>query len=389
MLLAGCGRDGPSGAARTSGLPVASPEQPITWPITEDNQPISGGQEPERDATLRLYNWVDYINADAIRKFERRYKRYGTKVQVLTFDTLEEALAKLNAGAITADVFLPTYDRLGKLVRAGLLRPLTHGYIPNISQVWPIFSNPFYDQGWRYSVPYTVYTAGIAWRVDQVSEDLAEHPNPFEVFWDPRYRGRLNVIDEYREAMGMVLLKNGVTNLATTSPVHLALVRRELMAMIERTRPIVDLEGYASLPGGKVSISQSWSGDVINVQYLFPEGQSADVVRYWSPLNGRGAVNNDLMVILRSGKNPVLAHHFLNFLLDYDNAMLNFEFTGYQPPQSRVDPDVLVKQGFIPAELKSVVVRPEYFEQGYRLLELSPQADRQWLAVWDAFKAAL
>lgn len=390
-LLSGCGRGAPErppdGAA--AGLEVASPGQPITWPITEDNQPISDGQEPERDATLKLYNWTDYLNMDAVRKFEREYGSYGTRVQVITFDTMEEALARITSGAIRADVFFPTYDRLGKLVLAGILRPLTHSYVPNIAQVWPTFSNPFYDQEWRYSVPYVVYNTGVAWRTDQVAEDLAEHPNPFELFWDRRYRGRVNVLDEYREAMGMTLLKNGVTNLATDSPTHLALMRRELLAMIERTAPVVDVKGYISLPEGKVSISQDWSGDVINMQYFVPKGQSVELLRYWSPLNGRGAVNNDLMVILRSGEHPVLAHHFMNFLLDHGNAMLNMEYTGYQHPQSAVDPDLLVNEGFIPANLRNTVIRPEYFDQGYRHLELSQRVDRQWLAVWDQFKRAL
>lgn len=392
-LLAGCGDGGGTGpaVADDAGLAVASPAQPVTWPISEDNQPISEGQEPEGRATLRLYNWKDYLNTEAIRKFEREYRRYGVKVEVATFETLEEATAKLNSGAVLADVFFPTYDRLGKLIQAGLLRPLNHAYIPNIDQAWPTFSNPFYDQDWRYSVPYAVYGTGIAWREDKVREDVAGHPNPYELFWDRRYRGQVSVIDEYREAMGMVLLKNGITDLATASPTHLALVKRELMAMAEEMRPVVDAYGYTRLPEAKVAISQAWSGDVINVQYLFPkgQGQSQKVLRYWSPLNGRGAVNNDLMVILRSGKSPVLAHHFLNFLLDSGNAMLNFEYTGYQPPQSKVDPDVLVEQGFIPENLKSVVIRPEYFDNGYRNLELSPQVDRAWLTIWEAFKRAL
>src|SRR4029453_11325851 len=100
-LLAGCGRGGPgppagargaAGGSRTrraapGGPGAATPEQPIAWPISEDNQPISVGQEPEHDAVLKLYNWTDYLNMDAVRKFERENRASGTKVQVINFDT--------------------------------------------------------------------------------------------------------------------------------------------------------------------------------------------------------------------------------------------------------------------------------------------------------------
>jgi spermidine/putrescine transport system substrate-binding protein len=82
-------------------------------------------------------------------------------------------------------------------------------------------------------------------------------------------------------------------------------------------------------------------------RYL-PESLDAGVLRYWFPLDGRGTVGNNLMTVLRCSRNPVLAHHFLNFLLDFDMAMLNLEWNGFQPPQVRVDPSLLVKQGFIP-----------------------------------------
>ena len=46
------------------------------------------------------------------------------------------------------------------------------------------------------------------------------------------------------------------------------------------------------------------------------------------------------MAVLRSAKNPVLAHHFINFLLDEKNGYANFaEFNGYQPPFISLDPD--------------------------------------------------
>ena len=57
-------------------------------------------------------------------------------------------------------------------------------------------------------------------------------------------------------------------------------------------------------------------------------------MRYWYPADGKGMVDNDLMVILAQGQNPVLAHLFLDFMLDTKNALDNFGYIGYQPPQN-------------------------------------------------------
>ena len=67
------------------------------------------------------------------------------KVELTTFNTMTEAIAKLRSGQFDFDVFVPTVDVLGQLVSAKLIRPLNHSYIPNIEQCWPDYKNPFYD----------------------------------------------------------------------------------------------------------------------------------------------------------------------------------------------------------------------------------------------------
>jgi spermidine/putrescine transport system substrate-binding protein len=141
-------------------------------------------------------------------------------------------------------------------------------------------------------------------------------------------RGRVGVLDEYRETIGMVLLRNGITNLNTGRPRHLELVRRDLRELAFATRPLVDVNAYQDLPTGRTWVSMAFSGDLVAAPEYLPDGLDARVLRYWFPLDGRGTVGNDLMTVLRSGRNPVLAHHFLNFLLDFDMAMLNLTGTG-------------------------------------------------------------
>jgi spermidine/putrescine transport system substrate-binding protein len=387
-LLAGCGKDTPPAAGNATPQ-IASPENPVLWPISTDNRPIPPGLQPERNATLHLYNWEDYINEEVIKAFERKYRAYNVKVKVSTFDNASAAVNNIRSGKADYDILFVTYDLLGQLALGNHLRPLAHRYIPNINQVWPVFQNPFYDQDWRYSVPYTVYTTGIGWRTDKVKEDVAKLADPYEILWNSSYQGRVGVLDEYRETIGMVLLKNGISNLNTTRPKHLDLVRQDLIDLASATRPVIDVNAYEDLPTGKTWVSMAFSGDLVAAPYYLPKGLDPGVLRYWFPLDGRGTVGNDLMTILRSSRNPVLAHHFLNFLLDFDMAMLNLEWNGFQPPLVRIDPSVLVKQGYIPSNLTTAVVRQEYFETGFRAVELDPQVDKSWREVWSQFKARL
>src|SRR5881396_2144487 len=88
FLAAACGK--PQTTRQSAAGPqLASPEHPVTWPITAGNQPIGDGLEPERNAVLKIYNWTDYIDKEvAVNDFQKKYKKYGVKVQISTFNTM-------------------------------------------------------------------------------------------------------------------------------------------------------------------------------------------------------------------------------------------------------------------------------------------------------------
>ena len=61
----------------------------------------------------------------------------------------------------------------------------------------------------------------------------------------------------------------------------------------------------------------------------------------------------------------MLAHHFLNYLLDKKHGYDNFaNYVGYQPPFTRLDPDRLVADGVVPANLRTAIVRESDFDDG-------------------------
>lgn len=378
--------DACSQAKRTDPTPpptIAAPDKPVTWDIPLDNAPIADGLGPEKGAPLHVYSYADYISSEAIKAFE---KKFGVEVRVSTFNNTDEALAKIQDGDVDCDVYTPGYDQIGRLVGGGLIRPLNHSYIPNIKNLWPVFADPWYDREWRYTVPYTVYTTGIGWRADAVPADIASLDNPYAALWDSAYRNKTAIIDDCRSAMAMVLLKLGITDVNTSSAEDLRKVGEALGEMRADTAPAISVTMFNDLPAGLISVAQMWSGDIISARNFLPEGVGPDILRYWFPEDGRGLVDNDLMVAPRGGRNPVLAHLFINHMLEAEVAKVNFAATGYQPPQISLNPDSLVGAGLVPKNLKTAVVRPEYFDVGYRLLELDPANDAAWQSIWRTFK---
>ncbi len=134
-----------------------------------------------------------------------------------------------------------------------------------------------------------------------------------------------------------------------------------------------------------------WSGDVVNAQYYLPKGVGPEVLAYWYPPDGKGMVDNDLMVILKSAKNPVLAHLFLDFMLDEFYGVKNWTWVGYQVPFNAVDPDEIFDEGYPKLEgwfsweyrghwdnLKPTIVTQDDFEIGKRAIGLPVEVDSMY-----------
>ena len=80
------------------------------------------------------------------------------------------------------------------------------------------------------------------------------------------------------------------------------------------------------------------------------------------------------MTVLAGRQHPVLAHLFLDYLLDADHALEQLQWLGYQPPQNEHRPgDRSVADGYVPAHLDTRRSSgPRTSTRGYQLLQLSP-----------------
>jgi spermidine/putrescine transport system substrate-binding protein len=318
-------------------------------------------------------------------------KEYGVDVQLTTFSTGDEAIQKLATGAVDFDVFFPFPDRLGRLIVGKLLQPLNHDYLPNLAtSIWPSLQDPFYDLGSQYTVPYTIYTTGIGYRTDKIDTTPDQLSNPYEIYWDERNKGKTYLLDDSREAPIHMLLKNGIDDINTEKPENIDVAKNDLIALTDAVNVKVSTDDYTNLPEGKAWVHEAWSGSLISAPYYLPKGVGPEVLGFWFPEDGGGTIGNDMMGVLKSAKNPVLAHHFLNYLLDEKHGYDNFvNYVGYQPPFVSIDPDSLVTDEIVPENLRTAVVRESDFDTGYFLAELSPQGQMLWQNAWAEFKAGV
>src|SRR6266536_3325006 len=325
-LLEACGSSsGPTPAGSTpltsGGIPLPRPNNPVTWPIFKDNHAIASGLAPEQGATLKIYNWVAYLNPKIMKDFG---KKYNCKVEL----------------------------------------------------------TPFYDGKWRYTVPYTIYTTGIAWRKDKVPENPYQMANPWAMPWQGKYKGKVAILDDSRESISLGLMKNGIFNLNTTNASQIAAAGKALQDLAHLTNMHINNNDYTEIPSGQIWIHHAWSGDIAAAQYYMPKGVPVDVVGYWFPTDGKGPVGNDLISVLRSASNPVLAHHFMNYILDLQNALTNISWNGYMQPLNEVTPQRLVTEKLLPRSLMSTAVLPSFFRRGVMELQLPVTALSQWDQAW-------
>ena len=391
-ILAACSKPGTTssgggGSGSVGGERVlARPDNPVKLPL--NGEPISADTPIEAGATLQVYNWDAYMYKKVLKDFE---DEFGVSIEWTTFNNMEEGIQKLVSGQVKPDVFFPTTDYISRLVEKDLLQPLQQTLIPNMeSNVWPSFSNPgpWYDLGWQYTVPYTIYTTGVAYRRDRVEDSVAEAQG-YDLLWNADYSGEISYYDSYRDAIGMALIRNGNMDPNTGDDAAITAAKDAIMQLLNDFDGRLTINGaFAKIPEGEFTVAQSWSGDIVGAKWYLPKGTSEDVLGYWYPDDKVGLIGNDCIVIPTTAQSPRLAHEFLNFFLDETYGYENFaSWNGYQPPFTSIDPDTLISDKVIPPALDRAVVTEEMFTKGLIQGELSADVDQKWLDAWNEIQA--
>jgi spermidine/putrescine transport system substrate-binding protein len=394
-LLAACSSEttpeattGASGEpAGPGGLPLARPDKRVTMPLWED--PIESGLEPETGGTFTVYNYPAYLYKKLLKEFG---KKYGVEVQYTGFDNISSGIQRLASGAVKPDVMEMTPDNLSRAVAGELIKPLNLDYIPNLQKnVYPDLVSPFYDVDSHYTVPYTMYATGIAWRTDKITEDIAAMPQPWDIFWESgAYKGKVALLSEERETIGMALLRKGILDINTEDPQLIDQAVADLKELYGICNIKVGDIQYQTIPEGTSWRNQAWSGDMIaGYIYYLPKGTPATALGYWKADKGKVPVQNDCWSICATTEKPVLSHLWLNYILDNGVAYSNFvDFNGYQPPLNEIDPSSLVSDGIVPEHLaNSVLTNDDLGPESLQYGTLTSRGQQLWQDGYSDFTA--
>jgi spermidine/putrescine transport system substrate-binding protein len=369
------------------GLPLARPDKRVTMPLWED--PIESGLEPETGGTFTVFNYPAYLYKKLLKQFG---EKYGVEVQYTPFDNISSGIQRLASGAVEPDVMEMTPDNLSRAVAGKLIKPLNLDYIPNLQKnVYPDLVSPFYDVDSHYTVPYTMYATGIAWRTDKITEDIAAMPQPWDIFWDSgAYKGKVALLSEERETIGMALLRKGILDINTEDPQLIDQAVADLKELYGICNIKVGDIQYQTIPEGTSWLNQAWSGDMIaGYIYYLPKGTPPSALGYWKADKGKVPVQNDCWSICATTDKPVLSHLWLNYILDNGVAYSNFvDFNGYQPPLNEIDPSTLVADGVVPEHLaNSVLTNDDLGPDSLQYGTLTSRGQQLWQDGYSSFTA--
>jgi spermidine/putrescine transport system substrate-binding protein len=269
---------------------------------------------------LNLYNWDTYTGKTTLADFKAAT---GIKVKMSLFATNDELFAKLKAGNPGFDVIVPSNEYVTRFRIAGLLEELDHAKIPNRVNLLPLFRDPPFDPGRRYSMPYTWLVLGLGYRKSKIDGV----PDSWKWVMDSdRYAGRIGVFAEADDMveLGAKYLGHSVRHIPPD-------VIERVAQMWIRQKPYIKIfhhdEGQDLLASGEIDIVMEYNGDIAQVMAEDPD------LDFVVPREG-SIINSDCLCIPKGAPRPDNAHRFINFLLDGRNGAEVYQTIRYPTPNA-------------------------------------------------------
>ena len=158
-------------------------------------------------ATLTVVNWKDYgsDDADFVKKFEADN---NCKIVHVYMSSEEELLTKLKTAKDgDIDVCLPNCTILPSAINDGLLLEIDTTKLTNFNNLYDRFKNQeeCFKDGKMYSVPWVWGSTAIAYNTD----DIKEAPKSMSVLFDPQYKGKIAIRDDFNDAVMLAAIALG------------------------------------------------------------------------------------------------------------------------------------------------------------------------------------
>lgn len=262
-----------------------------------------------RAGPLRISQWPLYIDKRTIPDFQQAT---GITVQYSEdindnnefFAKIEEPLQR--GQSIDRDIVVLTDWVAGKMIRAGYLAPLDDSRFPNKVNLVDFARTVDYDPGRRYTVPWVSGMVGIGYNRARTGRDITSINDVF----DPRFKGKVTMLTEMRDTLGLVMLGLGKDPARCTIDDASAAAARIAQARERGQIRAFTGNDYADdLASGNILVAFAWSGDIQGLRADNPD------LRWVAPEEG-AILFSDNMMIPRTSDRQDLAMAWINWCYD-------------------------------------------------------------------------
>lgn len=250
---------------------------------------------------------------------------------------------------IGADTVCLTDWMVARLIRFGYVQELDKAGIPNWKNLLPSLQDPGFDPGRTFSLPWQGGFAGLCWNKELFPKGLKNVSD----LWAPELKGRVGVLSEMRDTIGLILAEQGVdiSSDFTSAQFEAAIDVFKTQVDSGQIRNIKGNSYLEDLKNGDTVAAIVWSGDVTVIN-----AEAGDKWEFVIPEAG-GTLWNDNFVIPIGTKKQKDVEKLIDYYYQPDvaaevAAWVNYitPVVGAQAEAEKIDPALAENQLIFPSD---------------------------------------
>jgi spermidine/putrescine transport system substrate-binding protein len=322
--------------------------------------------------SLYFANWPLYIEEDrgTLEEFE---KEYGTKVEYVEevndnvefFGKVRQQYSTGESGG--RDIHVVTDWMAGRMIRLGYVQRFDPAQIVTAQQnLIDRLRTPPFDPGRDYSMPWQSGFGGIIYRKDLVKRE----PRSVDDLFDPDYKGKVTMLTEMRDTVGVVAAGLGFDPETATLGQFLETVDKiGEGAESGQIRGFTGNEYTKDITKGDSVILIGWSGDAVQLEADNPN------IRFVAPETGVHLWTDNMQIPV-GAPNAFTAQKMIDFVYRPEVQADIAEYVNYICPVEGVQ-EILAKRD--PALAQNQLIFPDdrTLSDAFIFRELKPDEERQ------------
>ena len=296
-VLAGAGGLGAAGLlAACGGSDSADSANSVRW----GNWPLylDYDEDTKKYPTLDKFSELTGITAQYFEDYNDNDEFYG-KVQ-----------AQLKLGEdIGYDVVTPTDWMAARWIRLGYTQKFDAANIPNKTNILDSLASPSFDANREQSLTWQGIMAGFGWNTEKNPNGI----NTLEELFAPQNKGKIVVLSEMRDTIGIILLAQGVNLQTVTEDQYMNAVDYMTKQISDGwIRGVKGNEYAEDLTSGDATAVIGWSGDMFILK-----AENEGKFDFAIPESG-GTISGDNLMIPStvSAEGKANAEKLINFYYD-------------------------------------------------------------------------